>query len=221
VVVRKFVILFIKLKKIYISLLLIEIKQHKKLSIRSERRLFYYDARENRIISHSSLIQNSFWYWYDNYGNRTGRGYYLFGSNIEEGNPIYTYNWSRGSCLESIKTGDNTSTLASYEYDRNGARFRKVTGGVTTNYYLDGHKILGEDKSDGKKLRYFYDMEGVVGFRYYNGSSWKVYTYVKDAMGSIVMIKDEEGYPIIRYTYDNYGVATMVGLDTRICRLIQ
>ena len=43
--------------------------------------------------------------------------------------------------------------------------------------------LLGEDRSDGKKLRYFYDSEGMCGFRYYNGSAWTEYVYVKNAKG--------------------------------------
>lgn len=170
-------------------------------------RSFYYNGM-------SLMALASYWYTYDGYGNRIRRSYVL-GNGEAEGSTIYNYNWTRGSCLASIKRGDNTTSVAAYTYDRNGVRCEKVTAEGTTKYYTDGNKILGEDRPGNKKLRYFYDADGVCGFRYYDGSEWKVYTYVRDAMGSIVMIKDEEGYAIVRYTYDHFGKADLVALDTR------
>ena len=49
-----------------------------------------------------------------------------------------------------------------------GARVQKKANGVTTTYYLDGDKILGEDRSDGTKLRYFYDIDGLCGIKTIN-----------------------------------------------------
>ena len=170
-------------------------------------RSFYYNGL-------SLMSPASYWYAYDNYGNRIRRSY-VAGNGEAEGSAIYNYAWTRGSCLANIKIGDNSATIAEYSYDRNGVRFKKVTSEGTTTYYTDGHKILGEDRPGNKKLRYFYDADGVCGFRYYDGSAWKVYTYVKDAQGSVVMIKDEDGYAIVRYTYDQFGKAELVALDTR------
>mgnify|MGYP006956030408 CR=1 FL=1 len=45
-------------------------------------------------------------------------------------------------------------------------RTKKTANGKTTQYYLDGAKILGEDRPNGMKLRHFYNKDGLTGFRY-------------------------------------------------------
>ena len=93
-------------------------------------------------------------------------------------------------------------------------RFRKTTIGVVTNYYLDGSKILGEDRGTDK-LRYFYDNDGLIGLSY-NGSR---YRYIKDGQENIVGIVNESGGLVAQYEYDSFGNTTVKdstgGLDTR------
>ena len=67
---------------------------------------------------------------------------------------------------------------------------------------------MGEDRSDGKKLRYCYDNEGICGFRYYNGT-WNTYTYVKNPQGDIILIKDVMGASKVKYSYDAWGKCTI------------
>ena len=107
--------------------------------------------------------------------------------------------------LKNIK---NTSgnVVASYTYDLNGVRYTKTADGVMTTYFYNGNTLLGENKSNGTRLRYFYDASGLCGFSYFNGSETKFYTYVKDVLGNIVMIKDDMGVPLVRYTYNEWGV---------------
>lgn len=102
-------------------------------------------------------------YTHNNYGNTTSIN----------GVPVY---WSRGRYL----SGYNGN---SYEYNSQGVRFRKTTGGITTTYFLDGSKILGENRGNDK-LRYFYDATGLAGFSF-NGTD---YTYDKDALGNIAKL---------------------------------
>ena len=151
----------------------------------------------NSDIASASAI--SYRYQYDNYGNRTAKTYY-HGSNT-----IQSYEWERGRLLKNIK---NTSgnVVASYTYDLNGVRYTKTADGVTTTYFYNGNTLLGENKSNGTRLRYFYDASGLCGFSYFNGSETKFYTYVKDVLGNIVMIKDDMGVPLVRYTYNEWGV---------------
>lgn len=61
------------------------------------------------------------------------------------------YRYSRVNLLSSI------DGIASYVYDYRGVRFTKEVNDITTTYIYDGNKLLGEDRFDGKKLRYFYD----------------------------------------------------------------
>ena len=60
---------------------------------------------------------------------------------------------------------------------------------MTTNYYLDGAKILGESRTDGLELRYFYDHDGLIGFRF----DIHYYGYIKDGQDNIVAIVDDAG----------------------------
>ena len=148
----------------------------------------------------------SYRYQYDNYGNRTAKTYY-YGSNI-----IQSYEWERGRLLKNIK---NTSggVVGAYTYDVNGVRYTKTVDGVTTTYFYDGNTLLGENRSDGTRLRYFYDATGLCGFSYYNGNETKYYTYVKDVLGNIVMIKDDMGLPLVKYTYNEWGVCSMTAFN--------
>ena len=88
----------------------------------------------------------------------------------------------------------------------------KTAGGVTTTYFYDGNTLTGENRSDGKRLRYFYDATGLCGFSYFDGSNTKYYTYVKDVLGNIVMIKDHLGLLMTKYTYDEWGNCTVNNL---------
>ena len=142
-----------------------------------------YDSR-GRISKFGSKS-----YTYDNYGNRTGDG-------------IKTYTWVRGRLLSSVGG-------ASFKYDVNGKRFSKTAGGVTATYYYDEDMLLGENRSDGKKLRYFYDSEGMCGFRYYNGSAWTEYVYVKNAKGDVLAILNGSGTVVANYSYDAWGNCTI------------
>ena len=138
-----------------------------------------YDSR-GRISKFGSKS-----YTYDNYGNRTSDG-------------TNTYTWVRGRLLSAVGG-------ASFKYDVNSKRFSKTAGGVTATYYYDEDMLLGENRSDGKKLRYFYDSEGMCGFRYYNGSAWTEYVYVKNAKGDVLAILNGSGTVVANYSYDAWG----------------
>lgn len=153
----------------------------------------------------SGAVFYSYGYGYDNYGNRTEKRY-LGGDVIER------YVWERGRFLSEIRNGDD-ETKARYTYDASGIRKSKTASGVTTQFYYLGTTLMGEDRSDGTKLRFFYDAEGPCGFRCFDGTEWKTYTYVRDIFGDIVMIKDEMGAPRVLYRYDPFGNATVTCLN--------
>jgi len=119
-------------------------------------------------------------YGHNNYGNTTSIN----------GSPV---SWSRGRYL----SGYNGN---SYEYNYQGVRFRKTVGDTTTIYYLDGSKILGEDKCSDK-LRYFYDATGLAGFSF----NENYYTYTKDALGNIIKLNDYYNDLVCHYYYDAWG----------------
>ena len=138
-------------------------------------------------------------YTYDGMGNRASKDNSLIKSD---------YSYTRGNLLNKIIFSINkgmpliggVTGEARYLYNCDGVRYQKVVGDVTTTYYLDGAKILGEDRSDGTELRYFYDIDGLCGIRY-NGNN---YVIVRNAYGDIVMIMHDEK-PIVRYYYNAWG----------------
>jgi hypothetical protein len=79
-------------------------------------------------------------------------------------------------------------------------RFRKVAYGITSRYFLDGTKILGENRSDGRNMRYFYDLEDVCGLE----CAGKNYTFTRDGVGNISKVFS--GNTLIgQYVYDGRG----------------
>lgn len=137
-------------------------------------------------LSGQLVAYNGNTYAYDAMGNRSSK---ILNNQSDK----YTYSYIRGNLLSSINNSIN------YYYNCDGVRFKKVIGGVTTEFYLDGNKILGEVRG-GKKLIYFYDADGLCGVRYNEVN----YVYVRNAFGDIVMIASG-GKPVARYYYDAWG----------------
>ena len=132
-------------------------------------------------------------------GNITNNiSYDKIGNIISIGTTNYTYN-DRG-LLSSVS--NNTSVYFSYNYE--GIRVSKETSEKLVKYYTDGHNIIGEDwiinNITTKKIRYFYNSEGICGIRY-NG---KNYHLIKDSLGNINKIM-YHGLIIGEYNYDAWG----------------
>ena len=138
---------------------------------------------------------------YDNYGNV-----------LSIGNDSLSY--TRGNLLSSYRGG-------SYEYNHQGVRFRKTVGGVTTEYYLDGDKILGEDRHSGggeiTRLRFVYDASGICGIRRrVGGGRWENFLYLKDALGNVTGIMrgvDDRYRLVCRYGYTAFGETAVLNPD--------
>ena len=177
-------------------------------------RTLQYDSRgrlKSSLFSGNGADEYSYNFVYDNYGNRTEKRKYGSNSLLEK------YTWTQGKLLEKITDG-NGNEKGSYIYGINGIRFSKTVNGVTTTYYYNGKTLMGEDHSKNggllqaqvnRRLRYCYDREGICGFRYQGSSvGWYTYTYVKNAQGDIILIKDENGTPRVKYEYDPWGNVT-------------
>ena len=105
------------------------------------------------------------------YGNQTNED-----DNIPQfkydiiGNPeYYKYNqlvWDKGRQLKSY------GNVASYTYNANGIRTSKTVGSTTTQYFLDGTKILaqkdivsaGESTTTETFMKFIYGIDGIIGF---------------------------------------------------------
>ena len=141
-----------------------------------------------RYYTYNSLNQlteyNGNTYTYDEMGNRATK---------RVGSSTIRYKYVRGNLLSEM-----SGFL--YNYNCNGVRYQKYANGVTTTYYLDGEKILGEDRSDGTKLRYFYDIDGISGI-ICNGNK---YECVRNAYGDVILIV-QGGHMKACYHYDACG----------------
>ena len=148
---------------------------------------------------------------YDGYGNITSIG-----------DVTIKYN-SRG-LMESYSYKDNSNNQIEYKYYYNyqGARYKKekyLNSVIKEDsiYYLNASTILGEDKrtyNNGqvqttKKLRYYYDAEGICGVKYDN----KNYVLVKDPLGNVSKVLCD-GYIIGEYLYDAWGNHYKVDANT-------
>lgn len=149
-----------------------------------------YSYNSKGQMSGYTTKNTSYSYIYDNYGNVK--------SKTKDGATMYSCKWTKGNLLKQFTTNN---TACEYFYNYKNIRYKKVVNGITTNYYLDGNKILGEDRSDGTRLRYFYDLDGLCGFRW-NGTD---YAYIKDGLGNIRGITDDERDILAWYDYDLYG----------------
>ena len=113
------------------------------------------------------------------------------------GNPVnYRGNilsWSRGRQLDKFND-------IAYKYNADGIRTSKTVSGVTTQFYLDGTKLLAQ--SDGNLLLFHYGNEGVVGFTYQGVGE---YYYKKNIFGDVIGIIDNNGQEIAKYAYDAWG----------------
>ncbi|MBO5102698.1 MAG: hypothetical protein J6C13_01230, partial [Clostridia bacterium] len=123
------------------------------------------------------------------------------------GNPTTYKNqtlvWEKGRQLKSF------GNLASYEYNANGIRTKKVVSNTTTQYFLDGTRILAQKDIiavDGTTttetlMQFIYGVDGIAGF-ILNGEN---YYYKKNLQGDIIGIFDNNRQIIAKYDYDSWG----------------
>ncbi len=126
----------------------------------------------------------------------------------------YTYSWEAGRHLAQITNGENTY---SYKYDDNGIRTQKTVNGVTTYYTTVDGRITAQ--YDGTNTIYFRYNAGnsLIGFNL-NGAE---YTYLKNVQGDIEVILDQNGAPVVQYTYDAWGkTLTVTGSKAKTIGLI-
>ena len=112
-----------------------------------------------------------------------------------------TLQWSHGRQLDKI---DNVE----YKYNAYGIRISKTVNGVTTHFYLDGTKLLGQD--NGNLLVFNYGNEGVIGFTYQGVGT---YYYKKNIFGDVLSIINSSGQEIVKYVYDAWGKHKTFVLD--------
>ena len=209
---------------------------------------YEYDE-DNQLVS-AENSSTKWTYSYDNRGNLTAENEYSVSVNEsgekvytpkENGTDSYAYdaNWKdkltsyNGQTISYDNSGNPTSYLGhnltwtmgrqlssfdntTYTYNESGIRTSKTVGENTTEFYLNGTNVIYQ--TDGETdIYFFYDRNNeLVGFKY----SGNNYFYVKNQMGDITDIADENGNIVASYTYDPWGsVLSVTGSDTAIGNL--
>lgn len=113
-----------------------------------------------------------------------------------------TLSYQYGHQLKKIS---ENGTEAEYDYAYDNTRIGKTVNGVKTTFYYDGKTLLGEDRGDGVKIRYFLDTDSYTGFTLEENGTNAFYVYLKDSLGNIIGIIDSQGYLIGTYVYDKKG----------------
>ena len=120
-----------------------------------------------------------------------------FSNEIQQTGQEFTY---CGNQIVSIRDVASNTTY-NYEYDYLGRRTSKTNGTTTKTYHYLGDKLIAEI-SNTYDLRFMYDeFDKLFGF-YYND---ELYFYLKDALGTIYGIIDQNGSLVVKYEYDAWG----------------
>ena len=103
----------------------------------------------------------------------------------------------------------------SYDYDYLGRRISKVITNDKSykyNYDIRGNMVSEVITSNNITtiIKYLYDVNNNVYGLIYNGN---IYYYVKNILGEILYIIDEEGYIITSYRYDAFGNILLIDDD--------
>ncbi|MDP2813509.1 MAG: RHS repeat-associated core domain-containing protein [Erysipelotrichaceae bacterium] len=109
-----------------------------------------------------------------------------------------SYSWQAGRQLAQI-TDDNLNAV--YTYNESGIRTRKVVNGITTDYILEGGKVILET-TGSDTLHYSYDSRGQLVSFSLNGTP---YFYTRNGQGDITGLIDASGVEVVKYTYDSWG----------------
>jgi len=126
-----------------------------------------------------------------------------------QGNPTtylgHTLTWEKGRQLKSYDS--NT-----YTYNANGIRTSKTVGSVEHVYTLDGTKILREVWGDNTLIPLYDNEDNVCGIIY----NETPYYFLKNLQGDIIAIANKNGKTVAEYSYDAWGVPTILSDATGV-----
>jgi RHS repeat-associated protein len=135
------------------------------------------------------------------------------------GNPLtyrdgLSFAWANGRELATLT---NNGISGTYTYNDSGIRTSKTYNGVTTDYTLNGSRIVHQDNGT-TVLDFFYDENGnLYGFK----EAGAMYYYVRNGQNDIIGILNSTGSQVVSYTYDSWGnpltptgsLASTIGAD--------
>ena len=168
---------------------------------------------------------------YDDYGNILTKNdiVYTYGNGVwrdlltgycgktisydAQGNPLMylgeSLSWSKGRQLKAF--GNN-----SYTYNASGVRTSKTVGLTKHSYILDGTKILKETWGNNTIIPLYSNETDICGI-IYNGES---FYFIKNLQGDILSVTDKNGTAVAGYSYDAWGVCTIVS-DLSNCNIAE
>ncbi len=169
-----------------------------------------YTVLDNGVTKTSAIT-------YDAQGNPTTITNFNY-NNLKYNHANLTYT---GRQLDSITVYNNSLEYSQYivatimyKYNDNGYRTSKTINNQVINYTLSGNLVVYE--TDGVyEIVYSYDVDGsLISFNYDNNitdqNDGDEYFYIRDLLGNIVKLVDEDGNIIVEYSYDSYGNITSI-----------
>ena len=161
----------------------------------AQRYITYSYNSKNQLTSYEKSGVKKY-YSYDNLGNPVKYG---VSSTTAADNMV----WTQGTKLAS---GSYNGNNFSYKYNADGLRYEKTVNGITTRMYLEGDKVIAEEKldTDGTltSMKYYiYDQTGIAGM-IYNGQT---YYFLKNLFGDVIAIYNSSGSQVASYAYDVWG----------------
>ncbi|MHC4648903.1 MAG: RHS repeat domain-containing protein, partial [Planctomycetota bacterium] len=112
--------------------------------------------------------------------------------------------------LTDVKDKASGDPCASYKYDYQGRRVRKIVYGepnIVTQYCYDGDQVIAECNESGTILRKFVYGPGIDEpiCMIDAADANKVYYYHFDGLGSVIALSDANSEIVERYSYDVFG----------------
>jgi RHS repeat-associated protein len=170
---------------------------------------YTYDGLGNRLSMNRVILEGLTSYNYDEANqlvsvNGETNGFDGNGNLTQDDQFTYTYNTKNQ--LHTV-TDLNGNLFASYEYDHEGKRTKKVTQSKTEMYYYDSDDLSYiTDENNVLRFSFGRDADGtLISMTDHTGTTDKTYTYVLNYRGDVIGMYDSSGALVASYTYESYG----------------
>ena len=162
--------------------------------------MYYQNAWKDQLTRIQYYINGSLNYYQTFTYDASGNVINLVDSRTSSANKNYQWDGRQLSYYSSY------CNMLSFKYNDQGIRTRKsqgtCAGNVTTDYVLDGDKVLVESRSNGITLYFTYDVDGTLLSMNYNGNE---YFYITNMQGDVIELVDINGNSVVKYKYDAWG----------------
>jgi len=139
---------------------------------------------------------------YDNVNQLYPVSYGLFDSsgNLTSG---YTFTWNDTLLTQVTCNG----SVVNYEYDQvSKLRKKKIVNNITTEYFYNDNNLLIKEISPNIEKEFIYDIDGLLKELIITKDNVKYrYIYLKDILGNIIGLLDDNLTKVATYKYRAYG----------------